>query len=245
MHTVKCYAALARIYDHLMDHVDYKKWADYIENILNLSQTKVETILDISCGTGELLKYISQTKYKLIASDISYDMLRELKGKKELENMFVFSADSTYLPFGAQGIDTVLMLYDSINYHTDIDHVGRMLHEVNRVLKPNGIFIFDTVTPYHCKTYFNNEIEEQFWDEIGYRRKSWFNSKENAQYTEFDIFHSGKEFHERHRQRIFEVAELQEIVGRENFNVQSVFDEFTFDKATKYSQRIHFVCRKL
>src|SRR5210317_1345231 len=104
MHTVNCYVALAKIYDHLMDHVDYTKWANYIENILNLSQTKIETILDISCGTGELLKNISQTKYKLIASDISIDMLKVLKEKKELEKLSVFSADSIYLPFGAQKI---------------------------------------------------------------------------------------------------------------------------------------------
>ena len=84
------YTALAAIYDHVMDHVDYQKWAEYIFDLFEFAQVKVEKILDISCGTGELLRYMFPQKYKIIASDKSLDMLMILKKKKLFNKVAVF-----------------------------------------------------------------------------------------------------------------------------------------------------------
>jgi len=239
------YTALAAIYDHVMDHVDYQKWAEYIFDLFEFAQVKVEKILDISCGTGELLRYMFPQKYKIIASDKSLDMLMILKKKKVFNKVPVFTADSVSIPLTAGRIDAALMLYDSINYHTEPNDLALSLREINRILKPGGLFIFDTVTRWHCKTYFHHEFEEQFWGNKGYTLRSRFDTRENLQYNEFDINIAGRSYHEIHVQRIYGINELRKIVEKMQLKVLAIFDEFTFNKATKRSQRIHFVCRKL
>ena len=239
------YTALASIYDHVMDHVDYQKWAEYIFDIFKFAQVKVEKILDISCGTGELLSYMNPQKYKIIASDISLDMLMILMKKKVFNKVPVFAADSVTIPLKPEGIDAALMLYDSINYHTDQKDLYLSMREISRILKPGGLFIFDTVTRWHCRTYFHNDFEEQFWEDMGYTRRSRFDSRENLQYNEFDIYISGRNYHESHVQRIYGINELHRIIDKAQLKVLAIFDEFSLNKATKRSQRIHFVCRKL
>ena len=239
------YHALAFIYDQMMDHVNYETWAIYILKIFEYSATHVDTILDASCGTGELIRYLPNLKYKILASDLSLEMLKVLKSKNEVNKIPVFTANSSYLPLHNVSVNATLMLYDSINYHTNRNDLIGSFSEMYRILKPGGLFIFDTVTRIHCMTYFNREIEEQFWENVGYTRRSRFDSGKNIQYTEFDIFLSDKTYQEYHMQRIYSKDELLEISEKENFEVVATFDEFSFNQANKHSERIHFVCRKL
>jgi SAM-dependent methyltransferase len=239
------YSALAFIYDQMMDHVDYKTWAVYISKIFEFTEIKVDIILDASCGTGELARFLHKMKYKLLASDLSFEMLAVLKSKKEMNKTPVFTADSRYLPLHNDSVVAALMLYDSINYHTNRKDLICTFSEMYRILRPGGIFIFDTVTRMHCMTYFNQEIEKQFWENVGYTRKSRFDNRANIQYTEFDIFLHGEKYHENHMQRIYTMDELIEISKKENFKVVATFDEFSFNRANIHSERIHFVCRKL
>ena len=239
------YHALAFIYDQMMDHVDYKTWAVYISKIFEYTKTNVDTILDASCGTGELARFLPNMKYKILASDLSLEMLKVLKSKNEANKIPVFTANSSYLPLHNVSVDASLILYDSINYHTNRKDLICTFREMCRILKPGGLFIFDTVTRMHCMTYYKREIEEQYWENVGYTRRSKFDSRENIQYTEFDIFLSDKKYHEYHKQRIYSMDELIDISEKENFEVVATLDEFSFNQANEHSERIHFVCRKL
>ena len=239
------YNALAFIYDQMMDHVDYESWASYILKIFEYTTTNVYRILDASCGTGELTRFLPNSKYKILASDLSFEMIKVLRSKTEANNIPSFTANSNYLPLQNVSVDAALMLYDSINYHTKRNDLICTFGEMYRILRPGGLFIFDTVTRMHCITYFNQEIEEQYCDNVGYVRRSRFDSRENLQYTEFDIFLSDKKYHEYHIQRIYSIDELSDISEKENFEVMATFDEFSLNQANKHSERIHFVCRKL
>ena len=238
------YTALARIYDHVMEHVEYRKWALYIIDLFKFAQVKVRTILELSCGTGEFLRSFNPDDFMLFASDLSVDMLIEMR-KKNVQGIPVFAADSANLPIRSELFDAVLVLYDSINYHLETEALYSFMHDVHRILRPHGLLIFDTVTPTHCANYFNNEMEEQYWDNRGYHRKSKFDADTNLQLTEFAIHIAGEEFIEYHRQRIYEMAELEQIATKENFQILAMLDEFTLKQANDDSGRIHVVCRKI
>ena len=91
------YDKLSLIYDRLMDHVDYKFWSSYIRSFFRYADIKVKNVLDISCGTGNLLTYLVKTKYNFTGCDVSKDMLREATRKKLwIKNSFE-SLLSTYL----------------------------------------------------------------------------------------------------------------------------------------------------
>ena len=73
---VEPYFALAPIYDEVMEHVDYKRWATYVHKIVQQFDHKTDWILDISCGTGSCAKYLLKLGYHVTGSDNSWSMLQ-------------------------------------------------------------------------------------------------------------------------------------------------------------------------
>ena len=55
MLVIKPYSKFAGIYDHIMDHIDYKKWALFILNSSFPNQIP-KNALDLGCGTGSLFR---------------------------------------------------------------------------------------------------------------------------------------------------------------------------------------------
>jgi ubiquinone/menaquinone biosynthesis C-methylase UbiE len=89
-------------------------------------------ILDVGCGTGILMKTLSSV-HDVSGIDysedaISFCRLRELKNVKK--------ASANDLPFENNVFDLVTCM--DVLYHVGID-IEKALHEINRVLKPQGI----------------------------------------------------------------------------------------------------------
>jgi len=238
------YNALAQIYDDVMTHVDYDAWADYILNLLDYAGCEVKTICDISAGTGEMAIRLARKPFHIFVADISVPMLKNFRHKKNAEQFPILVNDACDSAFKENTMDSVLMLYDSINYILAAEDLNRMFGEIHRILQSGGLFIFDTVTENHCKIHFNREIEEIFWEDRGYRRSSYFNDQEKRQYTNFDIYIGDRIFHEQHIQSIYSITDLKNCLTRVGFDICGVFAEFTQNEITDKSARIHMVCRK-
>lgn len=103
-----------------------------------ISEVPCHTVLDLGCGTGEMIKRIlQQDKNKsLYGIDLSEKMLDVAKNKLGKEVTFVLG-DSEDIPFSDSFFD-VVYCNDSFHHYPAPDKV---LSEVYRVLKPHGIFI--------------------------------------------------------------------------------------------------------
>ena len=84
------YSKLALIYDDIMSHVDYRRWAQYISAIIERYNKETNTILDIACGTGSLLLELYREKYQLIGFDFSFDMVKKAREKRITSNDLFF-----------------------------------------------------------------------------------------------------------------------------------------------------------
>ena len=106
------YEALAGFYDHLMAHVDYKVWARYIIECVNLFGNPVQTLLDAGCGTGSLLRELTSRGFRTFGFDLSFGMLQTAR-KKGIHH--VWQADMLR-PGIKQGWDCINSQYDTIHY---------------------------------------------------------------------------------------------------------------------------------
>ena len=103
-----------------------------------LSQLSYRSVLDLGCGTGEMLRLLSERDetVKLSGIDLSENMLKvadeKLHGRVEL-----VLGDSEHLPFPDGSFD-VVYCNDSFHHYPAPEHV---LAEVRRVLRENGTFI--------------------------------------------------------------------------------------------------------
>ena len=239
------YDKLSLIYDRLMDHVDYKFWSSYIRSFFRYADIKVKNVLDISCGTGNLLTHLVKTKYNFIGCDFSKDMLREATQKKSLAKVSFFINDIRFIALCNESFDCILFLYDSINYILKKSDISQIFSEIERVLQKGGIFIFDTITESHCKEYYNDFYDSEFWGEEGYYRHSYYDQKSFQQHNEFRIILNKKTYYEHHVQRVYTIDELKQLLQKHNFKISGMFDNFSFNEVDTESDRVHFVCKKL
>ena len=239
------YSRLALYYDQVMNHVDYKKWAKFIKTILSHYYNKPKTIAELACGTGAIFDYLKSNNWTLFGGDKCQSMLLVGKEKRANHLSHFFCADFRDIPLKKEYFDVALILYDSANYLMEDEDVTRMFGEVHQILKKDGLFIFDVVTPYICNTAFRDYTEQEFWGKSGYARKSWYHKEKSIQYNEFEIHVDGQIFKELHQQKIRFMEEWIQFIESSPLKFMAAYHNFSLRKARNKSERIHFVCRKI
>ncbi len=243
---VKPYNKLAEIYDQLMDHVDYDQWSSYVLRLINKYHHNPQFIIDLSCGTGNFFLPLYKHFKSLIGCDLSIEMVYQSMKKVESERISLFVNDIQEMAIADDRFDCALLLYDSLNYILDEKLLEKSLKEINRILKKGGIFIFDIVSDFHCREYYANNDESEYWDDLGYSRHSYYDEGSSYQYTEFRIVLNGHTFFEEHKQRIYSTNNLKEVLKKSTFEVMEVNNNFPQEEVTEdRSGRTHFVCRKM
>ena len=235
------YAVFARIYDRAMDHVDYEEWADYIILLFRKFSNHVHDVLDGGCGTGSLLKVLGNRGYKTAGFDRSLSMVRVASHKIHCP---LWLADLRNVQCRRQW-DAVISLYDTIQYFT-IDELEGLFFHVRSLLNPLGLFIFDVITQKHARADWGNYTEQDEWDGIEYIRHTRYDKRQRLLRTEFFFYHLNNKNRtmEKHRQYIFPLNEIHSRAEAAGFTVLGVFDEFTMDRGTEDSDRVHFVLCK-
>lgn len=103
-----------------------------------LNSKKVETSLDLGCGTGTFLKLISKRSKKVFGVDISPKMIQESINKtkqEKLSNVEIRLGNAYELDFESNFFDRVYC----INTFCHIKDSKKAIGEISRVLKKDGI----------------------------------------------------------------------------------------------------------
>ncbi len=116
------------------------KWRKKVVKMV--AETKPEKILDIATGTGDFAIILAEIKpKKIVGLDISRGMLEVGKQKvkqKGLEDLIeMVLGDSENLPFEDNTFDAITVGFGVRNF----ENLDKGLSEINRVLKPGGIFV--------------------------------------------------------------------------------------------------------
>lgn len=241
---VSPYNKLAYIYDRLMDHVDYRYWSEYIFTLIKTSGVKIDSLIDLSCGTGSLLIQFLGKVDTLYGCDSSIEMIKHARKKAELSRSPLFLNDVYEIAVQDTTFDCALFLYDSLNYITEDQSLIHSLGEIYRILKKGGIFIFDVVSDLHCREHYSDFHENEYWGDDGYSRHSFYDQEAGYQYNEFRIVLKGKTYIEKHEQKVYSIEFLEDILEKRLFKVIGMFDDFSTKSANTNSGRIHLVCIK-
>ncbi|MEX2602377.1 MAG: class I SAM-dependent methyltransferase, partial [Balneolaceae bacterium] len=156
------YTVLARIYDTLMDDVNYEAWADYIDEVIQEHHPEAVDILELACGTGTVALLLDELGvYSITATDGSPSMIEKAQQKTGPEHSEILFQVMNFLEIDLDSkYDVVFMVFDSLNYlHSEAD-IEKLHAEVAGVLRPGGIFIYDFTTPRNSRkaiSYLHNE----------------------------------------------------------------------------------------
>lgn len=247
--TVQPYSQLAYIYDFVMRHVDYHRWANFLYDLFLKAEVEVKEILDISCGTGNLLLELSYLNLKLAGFDIAEDMVRlaKLKLKKSGLPAQVWRGSMQHFHVKKR-FHAALCTYDSLNYCRTEEACQMVFENVAAALVPGGVFVFDISTARNSRKYFRNYHEKEAAADFEYIRDSYYLLPKSEQVNEFTIRWNSREnkvFHEIHRQRIYKIAEIIAMIPADRFNVMGIYDGFSSRPGTERSDRVHFLLKRI
>lgn len=124
------------------------------QHIINtLSTLQFSNVLDVGCGTGEILSAIRKLypTISLQGIDISQEMLKQAENKK-IDNVKLYLGDAEHLSFENDKFD-VLICTDSFHHYPN---PKKAIEEFYRVLKKNGyLLLADFVKPFPVRQLMN------------------------------------------------------------------------------------------
>lgn len=247
---MKLYSHLAFLYDFVMSHVDYHKWYSYILEIEKKYPLPGKDVLEIGGGTASLAKlFWDFSAWKWFCTDVSVEMITEASRKYPDKKGKMFIQDARNLAIGKK-FALVVYLYDGINYLMTEEEFVRCIREVEKILYSGGYFLFDITTQNNSETNFRDLTYSEEGENFYYVRHAFFDPAGKVQNNRFDIFNREKDDiysrrTEEHRQKIYSVKEILSMIKKTELEVTGVWSGFSFKKAIKYSERVHFLLKKV
>ena len=240
------YSALAPIYDKVMAHVNYRRWASYIHDLVSRFRPESHWIADLSCGTGSLCLLMEKYGYHVTGIDSSRFMLRQAALKFSSSQTRLICADLCSLPLREKP-DVVVSLYDSMNYLLRPELWRKALQDIHFCLQEGGLFIFDVSTIYNSQRDFSAYIHKESFSDGKYHRRSTFDKRDFIQTNYFEIKLSHKPrvvYCETHRQKIQHLDDIVKFIEKSPFRLIAGYKEFSFEPYRENCERVHFVLEK-
>lgn len=125
----------AKIYDKSIYSMYPRKCYKYV--IEEIQKKKFNKILDVGCGTGEILNTIATDKNRYYGIDLSEKMVNIAKGKNNSKNITYLVGDAEFLPFEDLTFDIIICV-ESFHHYPNPNAV---IKEFYRVLNNGGTLI--------------------------------------------------------------------------------------------------------
>lgn len=174
--------------------------------IEGINPKKGERIIDLGCGTGYYLFLLSNLGIKLNLTGFDYDekAIKEAHDLLYEKKIKFISGDLHKIPFKDNSFDKAVM--SEVLEHVDNDK--KVLREVYRILKPNGILVISVPS-------INYPF---FWDPINFILQHFF--KIHIQRGFFSGFWSG-------HLRLYSLPDLKIKIEKVGFKIEDV-EELTY-----------------
>lgn len=230
------YKVFSKIYDKFMEFSDYGAWEDLINSLILKGEPGGKTLLDIGCGTGELLLRLTKN-YECHGMDLSEEMLKIAHKKLKHREVKLFLGDMVDFDTGYT-YDIMVSLFDTVNHLVSYEELESHLMSVKKSLKDGGVYIFDVVDRDFMDTMFKGGTfadvrkditciwEHEIEDGLDYIDATYFVKNSRGSWDRYQEGYSKK---------IFERRKLEGIATNVGFEiVTKIIDDKITGKRTIY-----------
>ncbi|MFA6100153.1 MAG: class I SAM-dependent methyltransferase [Patescibacteria group bacterium] len=126
--------------DHYANFEDgYKRFVDLEEKVFG-ALSKQESGIDIGCGTAAATGPLAKHVQKLYLLDIAEQMLQE--AQKKYPGAVLLHSGASDIPLGDESVHLAISRGIVVS-HMPKELIPRFFSELSRIVKPNGVIIFD------------------------------------------------------------------------------------------------------
>jgi len=156
----------------------YRAKRNLFKSLLTKIGKKFDKALDLGCGVGSNFEVLSAFADKIVGIDYTESALSRCREKHYTS---LHKMDATRLTFETNSFD--LILCSDVLEHIDD---SKAIHEITRVLKPGGIFIFSVpahsylwgptdIISKHVKRYEKKDLDILLGEDYKIRKLSYWN----------------------------------------------------------------------
>lgn len=229
---------LAQHYDAMMDHIDYERWVVVTTMIAELCPDEGFKHLDVACGTGSLLRELTNHRWQTTGIDLSYAMLQQ--ARKSSEEIAVAQADMCQLPFH-NSFALATCFFDSLNFLTEDDAMPQALTSIHDSLNDTGVFFFDVITERMVTEHF---ADQDWIDHNGGHRTRWSGKYDAASRIVTNTIHIEKGDSTAVQERVYSQDEIEIALKAAGFTLLGVLDTETWREPDVNSLRLDFVATR-
>lgn len=239
--------AFARVYDALMDDVDYDAWADYYLALLARAGVRPKRLCDCACGTGSLSARFAERGIRVTGADLSAAMLERAQAKarqRGVQVMFV-RQDMCALQL-PRPVEALVCGCDGVNYLLDDDRLNAFFAAAHAALKPGGALAFDVSSAYKLEKVLGNGFFGEERDDVAYLWSNRFDPRAGTVTMDLTFFlrepdDRYRRCTELHVQKAHEPGHLLGLLEANGFGHAEVFGDRTFDAPGPEELRLHFL----
>ncbi|MBR1743677.1 MAG: class I SAM-dependent methyltransferase [Lachnospiraceae bacterium] len=243
------YGGFAEVYDKFMDNVSYDEWYAYLHKLLSGCGISEGTVAELACGTGEITKRLYASGYQVIGLDLSEDMLTIAREKCADEVLLLYQ-DMRELEL-LEPVDAFVCAGDGINYLDSLKEFEQVAKRVSAFLKKDGAFIFDLKTDYYFREIVGNRTITDNREDASY---IWENSYDEERMrneyllTVYELVDDEKDLFVRsdeiHYQQVFSADDIKDVLEKNGFAVEHIYEAFSEHEPTGAAERIYVVARQ-
>lgn len=241
------YQLLAPFYAKFNSDVAYPAMADYLdEKFRRLFAGKVESVLDLGCGSGNMTFPLLQKGYDMIGVDISPEMLsvaREAKHGSEVLWLCQDMAD--FELYGT--VEAVVSTLDGINHLEREEEVRKCFSLVHNYLVPGGLFAFDINTPYKFRNIYGKNAYLFEEKDVFCAWQNYFHRRSGFCDFYITLFERKGSLFQRHdaqmREKMYAPEKIENWLREEGFTLLSKTDGYTDRAPGENTQRLTYIAR--
>lgn len=237
----------ATFYDELFDPQMYKNWAHFVNN----NYQKKQKILDLACGTGQLVSILKEDGYLIEGADLSDEMLAiaDFNLKDKGLNVPLYQADMLDMT-ELDIYDGITCFDDSLCYLASYEELKFAFKQIYKHLTKGSLFSFDVITPYQINEVYPGYMYNFRDEKRAFMWNSYLTDEKNVieHDLSFFLFNQDKqaydEYNELHVEKTYSVDEYKSALIEAGFADIKITAEFGKTKIKEDSTRWFFTCLK-
>lgn len=214
---------------------------------------KVQTVLDIGCGTGEHVTALQELGYKIIGTDSSKEMIEQAKKrfphcKFEIGDLQTYKREKSF--------DGIYCIFGTINYLITNEDIDASLSNIRKSLKPSGLVVLEIWNAVPLRMIQRKPLTTVGHAKIGnlvIKRNRGFKLKKNDPTDNIDetlvevnfVYNlDKKEIKDKHIMRVFTLSEISSLLVKHKFEILQIYGNYKMEKYKNHGSRMIVVARK-